>query len=58
MTPWPPSFVAVMVTFDKTTDEPLPVAKAPLAPVPLVVIVLSDRLMTLADSAKTAALRP
>ena len=47
-----------MVTFERIIEEPESVAKAPLAPVPLVVIVLSESVMVLAEAARTAALRP
>ena len=47
-----------MVTLERVTEEPVPVANAPLAPVPLVIMVLSDRLTVLPPAASTAALRP
>jgi hypothetical protein len=36
MTPWPPSAVAVIVTSLRVSEEPVPLAKPPLAPQPVV----------------------
>ena len=50
--------VASIFTLERVRDEPEPVAKAPLAPDPVVLMELSDMVMELPPPATTAALRP
>lgn len=58
ITPCPPSPVALIVTFVRLIAAPDPVGKAPLAPVPLVVIEPPTIVTVLFAVASTAALRP
>ncbi len=58
ITACPPSPLALIVTFDRVTLDPLPVAKAPLAPVPVVVIVPPVTVTCLAAVASRPALSP
>ena len=57
ITPCAASPEALMVTPDRVTEAPLPVANAPFAPMPLVVMAPPVMLMVPAD-ASTPALRP
>jgi hypothetical protein len=50
--------VQLIVTLDKVIDDPLPVAKTPLAPVPVVFTVLLVSVIVLPEVARTPALSP
>ena len=56
--PCAPLLLAVMVSADNTRLDPDPVAKAPLAPVPVEVIELFDKVIVLPPFARTAAFNP
>ena len=58
ITPWPPPAVALMVMFVSVTDEPEPVAKAPLAPSPVVEMVPPVTLTAPLAVASRPAFRP
>lgn len=57
-TPREPSAEVLIVTLDRVTEEPDPVAKTPFAPLAFVVTVQLVSSIALPDSASTSALRP
>jgi hypothetical protein len=58
ITAWPPSALAVMVTSARVTEDAVPMANAPFAPVPAVVIVPPVTFTVPPAVASKAALRP